>query len=225
MTYVPENRPAKTPPATRLPAPVDHEVRPTSKPPVPSRVREIRDECSTLAEIEWDKIADRLVDLYYRDREGTTIPDGRPSQTLNTDIPAADPEALTPTERAVNAHLFAGTGSKRTGDKTGKLERDPLHDAFVRARAALGQAALAVGPLLDNLSAAKEVQTLRKPVGQTSTPCKVGPCDSPASKNGFCDTDNRFNLRYIEQHNEPAPIGLLEENARKRQPQKRRQSA
>jgi hypothetical protein len=218
-------KPPKTPPASRLPAPVDHEVRPMPKPPMPAREREIRDECRLLSEIDWDKIADRLVAMYRNDRHGTTIPDGRPTKTLNTEIPAADPEALTSTEAAVNARVFAGTGDKRTGDKTGKLERDPLHEAFVRARAALGQMALAINPLLDNLNAAKEAQTYVKPVGQTSTPCKVEGCDSPAVKRGYCDTDNRAALRWEAEHNEPIPPAKLEENARNRQPQKRRQPA
>jgi hypothetical protein len=197
----------KTPPAARLPKPVDHEVRPMTRPTMPAREREIRDECRALAEMDWDQIADRLVRMYLNDRTGTSVPDGRPTKTLNTDIPAADPEALTPTEQAVNARLFAGTGSKETGDKTGRLEPDPVHDAYVRARAALGQMTLALTPLMDNLNAGKAAQKPEKP-GKTTAPCKLDGCEADNFKRGLCEADYWVAYRWEKDHNgEPIPLG------------------
>jgi hypothetical protein len=192
-----------------------------SKPSVPIRVQQIRDECSTLATVQWDSIAKRLEEMYYRDREGSTIPDGRPTQTLSTDIPAADPEALTPTERAANQHLFAGTGSTRTQDKTGRLEADPLHDAYVRARAALGQAALAVDTLVDNLLAAKEAQTYQKPMGHTTTKCCEPGCEDMAEKAGRCNADYMRKYRYEKDNPGQTCPPLTAEELAKRNPPKR----
>ena len=193
------DRDPKSPPKGRLPDPVDHEVRPTSKRPMPAAEREIRDECRLLGEIQWDKVADRLIAMYRHDRAGSTVPDGRPTQTMSTDIPAADPEALTPTERAVNAVVFAGTGSKETRDKTGKIERDPYREAYVRARAALGQAALAAPTIIDNVRAGSQVQTWERPAGQTAPECKTTDCNGVSVARGLCNACRMYVDRLKEK--------------------------
>jgi hypothetical protein len=173
----------------------------------------IRDMCRELASYDWDKLADRLCRLNQRDRAGTTYPDGFKARTISGDIPANDPEAMTPVERAADLRAF------------GTPEKDEVHLANVHALSALSQAHLAAGSLIDHVRRGEEVQRLDKPIGQTATPCKVGECDSPAVKNGFCDTDNRFNLRHLAEHNEPAPMGVLEENARNRKPGKKQRTS
>lgn len=193
----------------------------------------IRDMCRELASYDWDKIADRLCRLNQRDRAGTTYPDGYRARTISGDIPANDPEAMTPVERAADVRGFGGVTAgppdwkgDPDGSETARApEVDEVHKANVHALSALSQAHLAAGSLIDHVRRGEDVQKPERPIGQTSTPCKVDGCDSPAVKRGFCDTCNRADLRYQEKHNEPMPLGQLEENARKRQPQKRRQPA
>jgi hypothetical protein len=130
---------------------------------------------SELAAFDLDALAKRVKRLNERDRAGTTIPDGYGSRTLNTDIPASDPEALTPTERAADRRAF------------GRPERDLVHEANIHCLSALRQALTAIEGVLDSVKRGEELQRWEKPVGQTSTPCKADGCDGPAVARGWCD--------------------------------------
>lgn len=201
------------------------------------RDAQIDDMVDELEAFDWVSLRKRLKRLNQRDRAGTVIPDGYSSRTINGDIPAKDPEALTPTERVADVRGFEGVRAgppilqgphkgEPDGSETARpLERDPVHEANVHALSALGQAITALGGLVNHLCRGEDVQKWEKPIGQTSTPCKIGPCDTEAIKRGFCDTCNRADLRWQEKHNEPMPVALMEQAAEQRQTKKRRRVA
>lgn len=137
----------------------------------------IRDMCCDLAAYDWDKLADRLCKLNQRDRAGTTWPDGFKARTISGDIPANDPEAMTPVERAADLRAF------------GTPEPDEVHRANVHALSALSQAHLAAGSLIDHVRRGLQLGEYEKPVGKSPTPCKseVNGCDGTANKRGWCD--------------------------------------
>ena len=171
-------------------------------------VHQIREDCQALKR-DWDKIADRLTRVADRDRSGGTVPDGYPRRTLQTDIPANDPESLTSVEQAADDRAF------------GRLERDPVHEAVAHARSALSQAALAVGSLMDNLKRAEELGVWVKPAGHTSTECCEPGCDDAAEKAGRCGADYMRKYRYEKDNPGKTCPPLTADELAKRNPPKR----
>ena len=151
-----------------------------------------------LAAFDLDALCKRVTRLNDRDRAGTTIPDGYGSRTLNTDIVASDPEALTPTERAADRRAF------------GRPERDLVHEANIHALSALNQALTALCGVLDSVKRGEELQRWERPIGHTVTPCKLDGCNDAAQMRGMCGTHYRRALRWEHEHNgEEIPLGEL----------------
>ena len=194
-----------------------------------SRIDDMVDE---LEAFDWVKLRQRLKRLNQRDRAGSVIPDGYASKTLNTDVPANDPEALTPVERTADVRGFAGVkagplvkgedGKERPdGSDTARLpERDPVHEANVHALSALSQAVTAVDGVVASLNRGEELQRWEKPAGHQAPQCRSEGCDGPAVARGWCDPCRKWISRNPTSDGlDPVtvPVSVIDKRTKRRE--------
>lgn len=196
------------------------------------RDAQIDDMVDELEAFDWVSLRKRLKRLNQRDRAGTVIPDGYSSRTINGDIPAKDPEALTPTERVADVRGFEGVRAgppilqgphkgEPDGSETARpLERDPVHEANVHALSALGQAITALGGLVNHLCRGEDVQKYEKPVGHQAPQCRSEGCDGPAVARGWCDPCRKWISRNPTADGlDPVtvPVSVIDERTKRRE--------